>query len=162
MLVTVLCAPQFNYYLIDFSCISIFCSSDQSGSSTEHCLFFFFPRFPRGIYLESNICLRGFPSFFFNPSGMHRSCSLSVACQLNTKIWKLWWWTLQWCYGTRIKIMCWLWKVINKRLASFANCFSLVCIKILHNLHLLAFYCSTGTGGRKMKTIIVSSMDTSK
>lgn len=31
----------------------------------------------------------------------------------------------------------------------------------MHNLHLLAFYYTTGTGERKMKTIIVSSEDIS-
>ena len=83
-LATVLWTPQFNYYLIDFSCISIFFSSSHSDCPIGGNVCFLFPRFPCGIYFE-------FKDYFFNPSGSH----ICLACQLIDRwmhnLWKLNW-----------------------------------------------------------------------
>lgn len=145
------CVPQFNYDLIDFSCISIFSSLSHSGC-------------PVGAMF-------GFLSQISVWSRWSQSCVLCLSSPgLPPPPRNAWPWAGA---GSRSrKEPCSPYEILKRKAYPtacsptkgtwFLNGLSLwYALKIMHNLHRLAFYYTTGTRERKMKTIRVSSEDIS-
>lgn len=87
VLAAVRCAPQFNYYLIDFSCISIFSSLSRRGCPVGVMLVFLFQDFLMESFGVKDVfvCLSSSPLFCLHPSsGMCNCRSLEVGLHIQT------------------------------------------------------------------------------
>lgn len=78
VLAAVCCAPQFNYYLIDFSCISIFSSLSHSGCPVGVMFVFLPSKISLWNHLESKVFLFASPP----PSCLHPSSGMSNCSSL--------------------------------------------------------------------------------